>query len=293
MMQTAVFALLFNAFVWGLSWWPFRQLDNLGLAALWSTSGIYGLSALVLLVSKPAALKVVLATPGLWALMLASGATNACFNWGVTVGEVVRVVLLFYLMPVWSFIGARWLLGEAISVNGLVQVLCAIAGASLVLWRPGMGLPLPSQLGDWLGLLGGMGFAFTNLLLKKHAASATAARALAMFLGGALLPAALALGLAPFGLVAGIPAFSWTWMLPLAMLTLAFVAANMALQFGAARLPARITALVMLSELVFAVLSAIALGGETLGLLTVIGALLILGATLWGLFDVKREGTSP
>jgi len=41
------------------------------------------------------------------------------------------------------------------------------------------------------------------------------------------------------------------------------------------------------------VLSAIALGGETLGLLTVIGALLILGATLWGLFDVKREGTSP
>jgi drug/metabolite transporter (DMT)-like permease len=82
-------------------------------------------------------------------------------------------------------------------------------------------------------------------------------------------------------------------MLPLAMLTLAFVAANMALQFGAARLPARITALVMLSELVFAVLSAIALGGETLGLLTVIGALLILGATLWGLFDVKREGTSP
>jgi drug/metabolite transporter (DMT)-like permease len=156
-----------------------------------------------------------------------------------------------------------------------------------------MGLPLPSQLGDWLGLLGGMGFAFTNLLLKKHAASATAARALAMFLGGALLPAALALGLAPFGLVAGIPAFSWTWMLPLAMLTLAFVAANMALQFGAARLPARITALVMLSELVFAVLSAIALGGETLGLLTVIGALLILGATLWGLFDVKREGTSP
>jgi drug/metabolite transporter (DMT)-like permease len=105
--------------------------------------------------------------------------------------------------------------------------------------------------------------------------------------------AALALGLAPFGLVAGIPAFSCTWMLPLAMLTLAFVAANMALQFGAARLPARITALVMLSELVFAVLSAIALGGETLGLLTVIGALLILGATLWGLFDVKREGTSP
>ncbi|NBS99609.1 MAG: DMT family transporter [Betaproteobacteria bacterium] len=109
----------------------------------------------------------------------------------------------------------------------------------------------------------------------------------------ALLPATLALSLAPFGVVAGIPAFSLTWMLPLVMLTIAFVAANMALQYGAARLPARITALVMLSELIFAVLSAVAIGGETLGLLTVFGALLILGATLWGLFDVKREGKGP
>jgi len=45
--------------------------------------------------------------------------------------------------------------------------------------------------------------------------------------------------------------------------------------------------------LIFAVLSAVAIGGETLGLLTVFGALLILGATLWGLFDVKREGKGP
>ncbi len=292
-MHGAVLALLFNALVWGLSWWPFRQLDTLGLAALWSTSGIYALSAFCLLAIRPGALGKVIATPGLWALMLASGATNACFNWGVTVGDVVRVVLLFYLMPVWSLLGARWLLGETIKASGLFQVLCAVAGASLVLWRPGMGLPWPSQLGDWLGLLGGIAFAFTNLLLRKHADSAPEARALAMFLGGALLPAGLALSLSAFGLVAGLPAFSWTWLLPLAMLTIAFVAANIALQYGAARLPARITALVMLSELVFAVFSAVMIGGETLGLLTVFGALMILGATLWGLFDIKREGTAP
>jgi drug/metabolite transporter (DMT)-like permease len=156
-----------------------------------------------------------------------------------------------------------------------------------------MGVPWPSQLGDWLGLLGGIAFAFTNLLLRKHADAAPAARALAMFLGGALLPAGIALSLSAFGMVAGLPSFSLTWMLPLAMLTIAFVAANMALQYGAARLPARITALVMLSEVVFAVLSAVMIGGETLGLLTVFGALMILGATLWGLFDVKREGTAP
>ncbi|NDI21766.1 MAG: hypothetical protein EBY76_01760 [Betaproteobacteria bacterium] len=74
------------------------------------------------------------------------------------------------------------------------------------------------------------------------------------------------------------------------LLTLAFAAANMALQYGAARLAARLTALVMLSELLFAVFSALALGGETLGVFTVIGATLILGATLWGLKDAQPEG---
>jgi len=291
-MHRAVFALLLNALIWGLSWLPFRHLDSLGLAALWSTAGIYAISTLVLVAIKPRAVKQTLRSPGLWALMLASGATNACFNWGVTVGEVVRVVLLFYLMPVWSLLGARWLLGEAISLTGLAQVLCAIAGATLVLWRPGMGLPWPSQLGDWLGLLGGMAFAMTNLLLRKHAQTSTAARALAMFAGGTIIPAAIAFILQRTGLLSGIPAFSWTWILPLLLLTLAFAVANITLQYGAARLPARLTALVMLSELVFAVASAVMLGGEALHLLTVIGAVLILGATLWGLQVVHRQGSS-
>jgi hypothetical protein len=68
---------LFGVYRGGLS----GQLDELGLAALWSTSAIYALSALVLLAMKPLALRVVVSKPGLWALMLASGATNACFNW--------------------------------------------------------------------------------------------------------------------------------------------------------------------------------------------------------------------
>ena len=288
-MHRAIFALLLNALIWGLSWWPFRQLDALGLAALWSTAGIYLISTLALLASKPGALKETLRSPGLWALMLAAGATNACFNWGVTVGEVVRVVLLFYLMPVWSLIGARWILGEAISRSGLIQVLLAVIGAALVLWRPGMGLPWPSQLGDWLGLTGGIAFALTNLLLRKHAQASTASRALAMFLGGMLLPALLGFALQQIGSISGIPPLDASWLLPLLLLTLAFIIANLALQYGAARIPARLTALVMLSELVFAVASAVSWGGETLQLLTVIGAFLILGATLWGIHEANRQ----
>ncbi|MDE2081081.1 MAG: EamA family transporter, partial [Burkholderiales bacterium] len=107
-----VAALLFNAGVWGLSWWPFRQLERRGLHPLWATALIYALAALAIGLARPQAWRTLRRNPALWPLLLASGATNACFNWGVTVGDVVRVVLLFYLMPLWSVLLARLLLAE-------------------------------------------------------------------------------------------------------------------------------------------------------------------------------------
>ena len=51
----AALALLFNAFTWGVSWWPFRQLQGLGLHPLWATSLCYLLAAAVLLARRPGA----------------------------------------------------------------------------------------------------------------------------------------------------------------------------------------------------------------------------------------------
>jgi hypothetical protein len=34
-------ALILNAFVWGVSWWPFRVLQAHGLHPLWATALIY------------------------------------------------------------------------------------------------------------------------------------------------------------------------------------------------------------------------------------------------------------
>ena len=81
-------ALTFNAFVWGCSWWPFRQLEALGLHPLWATALIYAVAVAVILALRPRALGQLLGTPVLWLLVLAAGTTNAAFNWAVTVGDV-------------------------------------------------------------------------------------------------------------------------------------------------------------------------------------------------------------
>jgi drug/metabolite transporter (DMT)-like permease len=274
-------ALALNAFTWGVSWWPFRQLEAVGLHPLAATTLIYLLAVVVLTLARPAAWREVLTHPALWVLVLASGTTNAAFNWAVTIGDVVRVVLLFYLMPAWAALLARLLLHEPWSAATLARGALALAGALLILWpRDGTGWPLPRSLPDWLGLLGGFSFALNNVMLRREAARTEGARALAMFAGGALVSLLLALGLAARGVVPGLPPPAPGWIVGACALGVVFLASNLALQYGAARLPANTTAVIMLSEVLFATVSALLLGAGTLDAGVLAGGAAIVAAAL-------------
>ncbi len=283
-------ALVVNAFVWGCSWWPFRQLEMRGLHPLWATVLIYAVAVLAILALRPRAFGQLLRAPVLWILVLASGTTNAAFNWAVTIGDVVRVVLLFYLMPLWAVLLARLLLNEPLTRHAAARVLLALAGAAIVLWPAGRSgweaLPLPRTLPDWLGVLGGFSFALNNVMLRREARRPEEARALAMFTGGTLVAGALALSLGGSGLVPPLPAPEPGWIAGVAALALLFLAGNLALQYGAARLPANVTSVVMLTEILFASVSALALGAGRLDAQLLAGGALILAAallsTLWG-----------
>ena len=276
----AALALTFNAFAWGVSWWPLRQLESVGVHPLWATTLIYLLAVAVITVLRPAAWGELLRTPSLWWLVLAAGTTNASFNWAVTIGDVVRVVLLFYLMPLWAVLLARLLLHERLTALAGTRVALALAGAAIVLWPDAGGWPLPRTLPEWLGVLGGFSFALNNVMLRREAHRSEAARALAMFSGGAVVAGALVLALSLQGAAAWPPPPAWGWALGAVALALWFLGGNLALQYGAARLPANATAVVMISEVLFASASAVALGAGTLTPALWAGGLLIVGAAL-------------
>jgi drug/metabolite transporter (DMT)-like permease len=274
-------ALMFNAFVWGVSWWPFRQLEHAGLHPLAATALIYLLAVVAIACWQPRAWREVLAHPALWVLIVASGTTNAAFNWAVTIGDVVRVVLLFYLMPLWAVLLARVLLHERLTRLALARVVLALAGAMVILWPDDGGWPLPRTLPEVLGVIGGFSFALNNVMLRREAARSEGARALAMFSGGALVAALLAGGLSMQGLVpALLPAPAPGWIAGAVALGLLFLAGNLALQYGAARLPANATAVIMLTEVLFASASALALGAGTLDVRLAWGGIAIIAAAL-------------
>ena len=255
-------ALIVNAFIWGVSWWPFRELQGLGLHPLWATALVYGLVFALLLTRFASTLPHFARHPGLWALAIASGFTNVGFNWAVTVGDVVRVVLLFYLMPAWSVLVAWLLLGEKPTAGSLLRLVLAMAGVLVVLKTSESPWPIPSSLPDWLALAGGLSFAITNAYLRKLGTEGevpSEARMLAMFGGGAVLASGAALvGMSQGIVTAPALALSGVWLV--LGLSAAFLICNACLQYGASRLPGSTTALVMLTEILFASGSAAWLG---------------------------------
>ena len=125
----------------------------------------------------------------------------------------------------------------------------------VVLWPPGGGWPLPRALAEWLGVVGGFAFALNNVMLRREAGALGAARALAMFVGGVLVAGAAGRA----GSARGGPCRRrrrrqrWHGCHRCVRAgRCVFLAGNLALQYGAARLPANVTAVIMLTEVVFA-----------------------------------------
>ncbi len=280
----AVLALALNALVWGLSWWPLRQLDALGLHPLWATAAVFALATLVLMAISPQGWRHFKQHPQLWWLLVASGLTNIGFNWAVTTGDVVRVVLLFYLMPTWSLLLAWWLLDERPTRSALMRLSLALVGVVLVLKTPESSWPLPQDLPDVLALLAGFCFALTNIWLLRLQHTPESSRMVAMFGGGAVMATVCALvatatGVIGVGNVSAVPQVA-TWAPYVVGLSAAFLVSNFTLQYGAARLSAHTTAMVMMSEVVFASVSSVALGASALTERVGIGGGMIVLAAL-------------
>jgi len=171
-----------------------------------------------------------------------------------------------------------------------------------VLKTPESPWPLPQDLPDVLALLAGFTFALTNIWLLRLQHTPESSRMLAMFGGGTLMAIACAMLATSTGVIPALPNMptdvsimpavaAWvvddsaaqlvsTWAPYVVGLSTAFLVSNFTLQYGAARLSAHTTAMVMMSEVVFASVSSVALGASTLTWRIALGGGMIVMAAL-------------
>jgi len=274
-----VLSLLVGATLWGVVWYPYRLLGQAGLDGAWSSALTYGVALVVGTSLFLGHWRDVARAP--WACLamgLAIGWSNLAYVIGVLEGEVMRVLLLFYLAPLWTVPLAHWLLGERLDRRGGVVMAMALAGAVVMLWHPGLGMPWPSARAEWLGVAAGFFFALGNVLVRSLPQLRDTTKSLAIWAGVAAV-SVLYLPLAPTSTATAmqVAAVTWDIWLPVG---LALLVMSLALQYGLSRVAANRAIVILLFELVVAAVASYYLAGERLRLQDWIGGSLIVLASL-------------
>jgi drug/metabolite transporter (DMT)-like permease len=127
-----VLLVLVSALFWGLWWVPVRLCEALGLTGVWPNLGI-NLGALLVFATIAFATRssVSLSKPALLGSVLI-GVAVALYGGALSLTDVARAVLLFYLAPAWStlievaFLNHRWqwrrLVPLLLSFGGMIAV---------------------------------------------------------------------------------------------------------------------------------------------------------------------------
>ena len=286
-----VAALLLGAAAWGLIWYPMRLLELGGLSGLWLAFVLYFAALLVALPWTWRGLGEFKARPALmWIIALTSGWTNVAFVLAVLEGNILRVMLLFYLSPVWAVLMGRWFLGERVSRASALALALAGSGALAMLWNPAAGFPWPASRADWLGLTAGLAFAASNVAVRHAQSLSMGSKALSAWVGVSLvaLTWALASGV-PLPAVA--PA---TYLYAVALGVGAVLGMTVLVQYGVAHMPVQRSAVIMLFELVVGALSQQLLTDESLGWAEWGGGgLIALGAYLAARAPAAKAAATP
>jgi drug/metabolite transporter (DMT)-like permease len=272
-----VLALLGASVLWGLSWIPLKYFAGFGLQGVSVTlvaHGSVGALAVAWLFLRIAHWRA--HWQGLAALAACGGIANLAFASAIVSGSVVRVMVLFYLLPAWGVLGGWLLLGEKVDALRKLSVAGALVGAAMILGGPRL-LSEPPSGSDVLAVLSGMALSLNNVLFRKLARLAVLDKIAAMFAGCLLLAGALTLaGVQP--LPRGLSPAVWLQLAAFGLIGLSVATAGT--QWGVAHMEAGRSSVLIILELVAAVASAALLDGTRLTAPEWLGGCLVIAASL-------------
>jgi drug/metabolite transporter (DMT)-like permease len=202
----------------------------------------------------------------------------ALYTEGIVRGQIARVILLFYLTPVWGTLLAWIFLQQPITGRRLATIVLGLAGM-LVIFGIDLGAPSSHATADWMGLAAGFAWAVAMVAFNRGASRPLFERVFVHFVFLApvfflvtLIPGDASSASVAFRLdVHSLPwllAFSLLWMLPVIVLTV----------FGASYVDPGRFAILLMFEIVVGLASAALLTDEPFGARELAGAALVMGA---------------
>jgi len=268
-----ILSLLLAATLWGIFWYPLRLLENNGLSGLWATLFIYigTLPILIILFYQYRShirKNIIL----LLFISVASGWCNTAFILAIIDGPIVRVMILFYLSPLWATLFGVFFLKEKLTFTSLIMLTIALLGVVIMLWQDDVGLPFPSSSNDWLALSSGLAFAITNVLTRKAALAPVQIKVVFSWLGVILVSGVLVVfAESNIGQIS-------IFVIVSALLigTILVVIMTGSVMYGVTHMPVQRSAVILLFEIIVAAVSASLLTNEVVLPREWVGGLLVL-----------------
>lgn len=280
----ALAALIYGAISWGLIWYPYRLLNDSGISGVQSSFLSYLLALLIggtiFLRRYPYISKI--PKSAYW-LSLVAGWTNLAYVLAVIDGEVMRVMLLFYLSPLWTLLLAKIWLHERWHLPQLLAIILSLLGADLMLTDGQLAWPWPQSPADWLALSAGIGFSITNVITRFSTHLTIAAKGMLVWLG--VFGLSLLVMLWQDGLP-GLISASVTLgsMLLLLLIASMLISATLLVQYGITQTPAIQASVLFMFELIVAAVAAYFLAQETMSAMEMMGGFCIVAAGLLSVY---------
>ncbi len=287
----AVFGLLFGAVCWGIIWYPYRLLANAGISGITSSFYSYSLALLIgcLLFAKYWRSLLAIPKRAYW-LCLFAGWTNLSYVLAVIDGEVMRVMLLFYLSPIWTLVLARFWLKESIHITGLIAIMISLIGAVIMLNDfSTISFPAPRNQAEWLALSAGIGFSLTNVFTRQATYLSVAAKSMLVWLGVVSLSILLLFFLDGnlMRLINISEYIAWEYLSLFVLIALMLVLATLCVQYGVTKITAIRASVLFMFELVVAAVAAYFLANETMQINEWLGGTLIVISGLFAALNTR------
>jgi drug/metabolite transporter (DMT)-like permease len=277
--------------IWGLLWIPLRAFDRQGMAPGWVIVCQF-VAPLVLMIPFAVMRSRRGGSTGIGqyatGLLVGGGVVLYCESLLQT--DVVRSLILFYMMPAWGTLAEVFLMGRRFTLwRGLALILSF--GGLFVILGVGDSFSITMNLGDLMALSSGIVYTFGAMRVRQSPQIEVFEQVFAFFLFGSLV--ALGISLLPLAALGQPP--NPNLLLTLApwilLMTVVLIPAMWGQYWGSRFVdPGRLGILLQL-EAVVGIGSAALFAGEPFGARESIGAALIISAGLMEVF-VNKENQS-
>ena len=283
--------VIISSLFWGTYWIPLRLIDKDNSSSIWPIFLTFFLLSLILIKPLIKSYYNLIINKNYYFFLGCFFAALAIslYSESLLRGEIAKVVVLFYLCPVWGTILARIFLKHKLNFHRIISIILGLAGLQIILGFEN-GIALPSSIVELIAILAGLIWAISNIFFHlAHTTSSWEKTSLTSFfvpfcfLLLCLIPGGRNIeidnNLLNFSLIyVWILSFAIIWLLP-----------SISLIFQSVEIldPGRLN-LLLAFEVVVGILSAALLTIEVIGIKELLGAFFIISACF---VDVWKTNT--